>query len=165
MKSTRRHDSLILLSREHHYALMLCLRIHRGMVKHREDASWLQKKAADAIRFFEGDLIDHFGAEEEALFPAMRDLADATALIQELLSEHREMERLIECLRRARDESLATLLNQFADLLEAHIRKEERQLFPVYERQVSSTLARQVGQRVSERIGPAAQPKHPELLR
>jgi len=50
--SSRRHDSLIPLSREHQYALMLCLRIHRGLIEHDRDANWLVVKAWQAVRFF-----------------------------------------------------------------------------------------------------------------
>jgi hemerythrin-like domain-containing protein len=164
MSSTRRHDSLIPLSREHHYALMLCLRIRRGLLKHREDARWLQAKAADVGRFFEGDLVAHFQAEEEILFPAMRGLEGAPALIEELLEEHRELERMMGRLRGGQGETLVGALQAFADLLEAHIRKEERQLFPLYERQAPAELARRVGQEILDLIGTAAQPRQPELL-
>jgi iron-sulfur cluster repair protein YtfE (RIC family) len=126
--------------------------------------TWLQKKAA-AVQFFESDLALHFKAEEESLFPAMRDWPDASRLISELLNEHRELERSIEQLRGSRDASLAERLNEFADLLEAHIRKEERILFPLYEQQVPSEIASQVRQGIIDTIGHALQPRHPELLR
>src|ERR1051325_6583205 len=132
MKSPRRHDSLIPLSREHHYALLLCLRIHRGIEAHRADLNWLRIKAGNAVRFFASDLRLHFKAEEEVLFPAMRDLPAPRELINDLLAEHRELERLIERLRRAEDGLLPDLLCQFADLLESHIRREEQSLFPIY---------------------------------
>ena len=113
---SRRHDSLIPLSREHQYALMLCLRIHRGMIEHDEDANWLQMKAGVAVRFFEGELIAHFQAEEEVLFPAMRELSGATAIIDELLAEHETMRRLIDQLGRGEPGSLAsTFKREFAD--------------------------------------------------
>jgi hypothetical protein len=94
MGSSRRHDSLIPLSHEHHYGLMLCLRIHRGLSQHGGDERWLRAKAAQAAKFFRSDLTPHFRAEEEALFPAMRDFAGARELLEELISDHRELERL-----------------------------------------------------------------------
>ena len=101
MKSSRRHESLVPLSREHHYALMLCLRIHRGIEAHKEDLGWLRAKTEHAIRFFETDLALHFKAEEEVLFPAMCNFPGARELISLLLREHRELESLIEELGRA----------------------------------------------------------------
>lgn len=163
--STRRHDSLIPLSREHQYALMLCLRIHRGLIEHDNQNEWLQTKADQAVRFFEGELVTHFRAEEELLFPAMRELAGAPRIIEELLEEHREMGRLIDQLRKPEISSLASTLKEFADILEAHIRKEERELFPIYEQQASPEITFRVERAILSLIGPASQPKNPELLR
>ncbi|MEK6285735.1 MAG: hemerythrin domain-containing protein [Acidobacteriota bacterium] len=163
--SARRNDSLIPLSREHQYALMLCLRIHRGLIEHDADANWLQMKAGVAVRFFEGELAAHFQAEEEVLFPAMRELSGAQQIIDELLVEHGKMRRLIDELRQIELSSLASTLKEFADTLEAHIRKEERELFPIYEQQASPEIVFRVERAIFSLIGSAAQPRNPELLR
>jgi hemerythrin-like domain-containing protein len=99
MKSPRRHKSLIPLSREHHYGLMLCLRIHRGLPLRGNDETWVREKAGRAAQFFATDLAAHFRAEEVVLFPAMRGPAGASALLSELVPEHRELEALAERLR------------------------------------------------------------------
>jgi hemerythrin-like domain-containing protein len=165
MKSPRRHESLIPLSREHHYGLMLCLRIHRGLQLRSNDETWTREKAAQAAQFFATDLAAHFKAEEEALFPAMRDIAGASELLNELLSEHRKLETLAGRLRGSQVRQLVDALGEFADLLEAHIRKEERELFPLYERLVSDEVAAEVERAVKGVIGNARQPKNPELLK
>lgn len=164
MKKARRHESLIPLSREHHYALMICLRINRGLPAHGDEAGWLQAKTRQVTLFFESDLAAHFKAEEEVLFPAMRTTAEAASLIQELCDEHRSLERLVQQLRSAEAHSIAATLREFAGLLKAHIRKEERLLFPIYEREISASEAAQVERNIQAMIGPALQPKHPELL-
>ncbi len=164
MKSNRRHESLIPLSREHHYGLLVCLRIHRGIENHQADLSWLNERAEKVVRFFESDLKAHFKAEEEIVFPAMSGIEDSRAMIDQLVDEHRKLEKLVQRLRKARELRLAALLREFADLLEAHIRTEERALFPRYEQGVSSELARQVGLRVLELVGTTMKPKRPELL-
>ena len=137
MKTGRRHESLIPLSREHHYGLLVCLRIHRGIAKHHTDLDWLSERAERVVRFFESDLRTHFEAEEEILFPAMRKIEEAHAVIEQLIKEHRDLTRLVDRLRRSRGLQLSPMLQEFADLLEAHIRQEERVLFPCYERTVS----------------------------
>ena len=164
-RSHRRHASLIPLSREHQYALLLCLRIRQDVAKSPSDAERLRQRAAAAVQFFDEELTLHFKVEEETLFPAMSGWPEASALISELQQEHRELEGLIESLRRASDVSLTDRLAQFAKRLEAHIRKEERALFPIFERQVTPELARLLGQEIIETIGLALQPRHPELLR
>lgn len=163
--SSRRHDSLIPLSREHQYALMLCLRIHRGLTEHGDDTEWLGTKAGQAVRFFDGELVTHFRAEEESLFPAMRELSGAPRIIEELLAEHQEIRRLIDQLRKIEVSSLAATLKDFADTLEAHIRKEERELFPIYEQQASPEITFRVERAILDLIGSASQPRNPELLR
>jgi iron-sulfur cluster repair protein YtfE (RIC family) len=164
MKSTRRHDSLIPLSREHHYGLMACLRIHRGLPKHRADLSWLDQRAKKTVLFFDGDLTPHFKAEEEILFPAMRHFPSAADLVTGLISDHRKLQGLVQKLRQVEGLGLAGILEEFADTLENHIRREERELFPLYEQQVTADLAGQIGERITNALGTASHPKHPELL-
>lgn len=164
MKASRRHNSLIPLSREHHYGLLVCLRIHRGLGTHLEDRDWLQERAQKVLRFFQGDLSTHFKVEEEIVFPAMSGISKAAETIHQLISEHRQIEILVQQLRQEDGRRLALLLQEFADLLEVHIRREERILFPFYEAQVPSELAKQVGEQILEFIGDAAQPRDPTLL-
>lgn len=163
--SSRRDDSLIPLSRGHQYALMLCLRIHRGLIEHEADANWRQMKAGIAVRFFEGELAAHFQAEEEMLFPAMRELSGASQIIDDLLAEHETMRRLIDQLRQSDVDSLAATLKEFADTLETHIRKEERELFPIYEEHALPETIARVERAIFSLIGSASQPRNPELLR
>ncbi|MFY9610204.1 MAG: hemerythrin domain-containing protein [Blastocatellia bacterium] len=162
---SRRHDSLIPLSREHQYALMLCLRIHRGLIEHGPDTNWLQMKAGQAVQFFDGELATHFKAEEEFLFPPMRELSGAPQIIDELVVEHGKLRGLIDRLRQIERSSLASTLKEFADTLEAHIRKEERELFPIYEQQASPETILRVERAIFSLIGSASQPRNPELLR
>jgi iron-sulfur cluster repair protein YtfE (RIC family) len=164
MKKAKRHESLIPLSREHHYALMLCLRINRGLPDNGADAGWLKTKARQAIMFFESNLVTHFKAEEEILFPAMREMDQANALIVELRDEHQRLESLVQQLRSAELNSTEATLRGFAGLLEAHIRKEERLLFPIYESGIQGSTAEQVGRNIQALIGTALQPTNPELF-
>lgn len=164
MNSRRRHESLIPLSREHHYGLLVCLRIHRGLETHETDREWLRERAQRVIRFFETDLRAHFEAEEEIVFPAMSGMEEAEATIAQLIGEHRGLLALVDRLRQSPNLELSPLLREFADLLEAHIRKEERILFPCYEQNISPKVAGQVKSQILEVIGSAMKPKHPELL-
>ena len=141
------------------------MRIHRGMPLYGKDETWVLTKAAQAAEFFASDLTAHFKAEEETLFPAMQDFIGVSELLNKLRSEHREMERLVERLRASEGVGLIEALGEFADLLEAHIRKEERELFPLYEEQADVALKEAVGRAIKDVIGDARQPRNPELLR
>jgi iron-sulfur cluster repair protein YtfE (RIC family) len=164
MNTGMRHESLTPLSREHHYGLLVCLRIHRGMENHETDLVWLTERAEKVIRFFETDLTMHFEAEEKIVFPAMNGIDEARTTVEQLLSDHRDLARLVTRLREAVGVELSPLLREFADLLEAHIRKEERVLFPCYEHNISPEKAGQVQIQVLEIIGSAMKPKNPVLL-
>jgi hemerythrin-like domain-containing protein len=164
MGNSRRHDSLIPLSREHHYGLMVCLRIHRGLPKNKENAEWLRERARKAIEFFQSDLTAHFKIEEEAVFPIMDEFAESRDTVHALIEQHRNIEDLVLQLRHGNELTLPALLLQFADLLEKHIRMEERVLFPSYENLVSPDIAGQVGDKIVKAIGTAAKPNRSELL-
>jgi iron-sulfur cluster repair protein YtfE (RIC family) len=151
MTISRRHDSLIPLSHDHHHALVLCLHIHRGLEKQHEDETWLTAITEEAIGFYESDLTPHFKLEEEVLFPAMQNFSEAAELIEELINEHRRLENFIERLRQMNIDGLEETLTQLADLLKSHIRKEENILFPIYEKLMAKELADKIGQEIKAR--------------
>ena len=115
-----RHSSLIPLSRQHHNALALCVRIERGL---REDTS--PAKAAELARkatdLFELEIRNHFDIEERILFPAIREVLGPMPLVEELVAEHRQLEALVA--------GLPATLAKFAAMLSKHIRREEGELF------------------------------------
>ncbi len=166
MGSSRRHESIVPLSREHHFGLMLCLRIRQGLRTRGADADWLRKKSEDTAVFFDSNLAQHFKAEEEVVFPELRAVPSAAELLDDLVSEHRRLEALVEQLRLHTDsnQSPADLLKEFAETLEAHIRREERTLFPLYELQIPAERARAVGRALQARLGTGSEPRHPEAL-
>jgi hemerythrin-like domain-containing protein len=141
MTRRRRHQSLIPLSHQHRDALMVAFRLHHpappGPVTAMTPASTPQSRAADALAFFRDHLVGHFRAEEDALFPVLRARLTADppriALLDRLVAEHRRLEALRDGVAAAGEDeaSLAPTLAAFADLLEAHVRCEERELFEV----------------------------------
>lgn len=136
----RRDPSLIPLSHDHHHGLVRVFEIRQAL---RADLG-LEAQALETRRFYEEELVPHFRAEEESVFPAIGDATDAGAEdIARLLDEHRQLRTMIEAL----DPSPARL-GAFADLLERHIRFEERELFGVYQEHVKpaarATVEREV---------------------
>src|SRR5262245_15781600 len=135
-----RDASLIPLSRQHHNALALCVLSRRALAA---DSS--PESAADVARRvidrYEVELINHFEIEEQVLFPA----CGALPLVEQLIQEHRAMERMVRDLRSA---PTAALLEQFFELLTGHVRREERELFEELQR----TLPREVLDRLGAEI-------------
>lgn len=134
----RRHNALIPLSQDHRRALALAFRLHHPAppwpVTPTTPASTLASRAAETLAFFRDQLVEHFAIEEEVLFPALRSAFAAGgaehALVDRVIAEHRELEALRAQIESASGEvPLAEALTAFADLLESHVRNEERGLF------------------------------------
>jgi iron-sulfur cluster repair protein YtfE (RIC family) len=145
--------------------LLLCLQINKGIPAHFADADWLKSKAEHVVEFFDDDLTPHFRAEEQVLFPAMGSFSEAVELIADLLSDHRRLTGLVDRVRAIDEQTLAVDLVEFAAALEGHVRKEERELFPIYEALVSTNVANDVARGVIERVGTALEPHHPERFK
>ncbi|HWH80269.1 MAG TPA: hemerythrin domain-containing protein [Candidatus Binatus sp.] len=141
-----RHPSLVPLSHDHHHGLALALRCRKqalGQLKPMGVAG-LQERAKEIVDFYRADLIAHFRAEEEILFPLMRATAAANgALLDDLIRQHGEIAQAIGPLESGL--GLSKLLFDIGDLLERHIRREERELFPLFETQVDPAKAEMIG--------------------
>ena len=147
----KRDANLVPLSRQHFRALVLCMRIHRK----RTARSVLQR---EMVALYSDDVRFHFQAEEKFLFPAARRIAAVAPLVRELRAEHTRLRRAFTAARRRTLKSGELL--RFADLLESHIRKEERRLFEQCQKQMSSEEMGNVGRRMEkyfEKCGAAAQ--------
>jgi iron-sulfur cluster repair protein YtfE (RIC family) len=150
MRSSKRHESLIPLSHQHHHGLVLSHRVLRDLPGLRGDSQALALVAGEVVEFFERDLLAHFAAEEEVLFPAMEQQLGKLTIIDELLGEHRQMRVLVQEL--SRKGSGAKTVEAFAELLRDHIRKEERDLFPIYDQRMSESAQSAVGDGIRQRL-------------
>ena len=121
----KRSSALIRLSREHHLALVLAKRARHMGAENTEAACRFMTQAFD---IFTRELEPHFHAEESALLPALESAGELD-LVRRTRSEHEELRRLANRLQ-AKD---ATSLRRFGELLEAHVRFEERELFALAE--------------------------------
>lgn len=90
---------------------------------------------ARAVERYDAELLNHFEAEEQILFPAVRE-AVGVQLVDALTAEHRQMEALIAQLRIGASRAV---LEEFLELLRAHIRREENELFEAVQNNVSSS--------------------------
>lgn len=118
----KRSPALAPLSRDHHVALALALRVRR------DGASPADREAF--VRFLASETTQHFAVEEEVLLPAVADLLPPSDPdVIRLLDEHAELRRRSAALVAAGDAGDADL-RAAGDLLTRHVRFEERVLFP-----------------------------------
>jgi len=119
-----RDKNLIPLSHQHQHALALCVRIERASPIPAGDINAWQKEIA---HIFQNEIHGHFDAEEHVLFPAALQFDELQTLVSQLISEHGELRQKFALAIAA---SMGPNdLSALGQLLSAHIRKEERQLF------------------------------------
>src|SRR5262245_23808905 len=119
-----RDKSLIPLSRQHQHALALCVRIDRAA---QADTLDVQAFQAEIQQIVEQEIAIHFAAEERNVFSVAIRFAELQPIVAELLAEH---DVLRKAFTQAESRTMtAENLKAFGEMLSAHIRKEERQLF------------------------------------
>ncbi len=135
-KPIKRHISLQPLSRDHHHTLLLVWKIRKALKEHVE----LDRVDQYVTWFYQQYALPHFDMEEKFIYPV---LGDQHELIVQALDEHKKLKAYFEA--KGKDEIAYTAL---ADLLEKHIRFEERTLFNVVqelatEQQLQAILEKQ----------------------
>jgi hemerythrin-like domain-containing protein len=130
----KRHSALIPLSRDHHNGLVQALRLRRAAAE--GDASARLAAAGGFVEFFRNEERGHLRDEEEELFPLfLRHVESQPAPLREARVQHVQLEGFARTLEIAVAAGSADRepLDAVGELLDAHIRLEERQLFPLIE--------------------------------
>jgi hemerythrin-like domain-containing protein len=149
-----RDQNLIPLSHQHQHALALCVRIDRAI---QADDADLEVWQPEIQQIYEQEVANHFAAEEKELFPAAQRISfELSTLVAELSSEHTSLRGLF-ALAAARKMSANDLQN-FAEKLSAHIRKEERQLFQAMQKMMPPEELTRLGKALDKAlaVGPDA---------
>ena len=123
----KRHNALAPLSRDHHHALVVAQRL-----KHASEAT-----AADArnafLEYWRADGQRHFREEEEILLPSYAGHGGVEEpIVARVLIDHVRIRRLADEL--SADAAPIAALHALGELLGEHVRREERELFPLIER-------------------------------
>lgn len=122
----KRSATLQPLSREHHTALTLAKACERAAQS--RDENLVAETCQRVIRAFSDELEPHFQVEEQSLLPLLHS-AENWPLAQRTMADHQQLRALLDDLRRNDAEALGS----FGKYLTAHVRFEERELFPVIE--------------------------------
>jgi iron-sulfur cluster repair protein YtfE (RIC family) len=130
----KRHPSLVPLSHDHHHGLALALRCRKqalGQIKP-TGAEGLRLRAREFLTLYAAELRSHFEAEEGILFPKMSlHVPEGQELIADLMRDHESVRLAVPKLQET--VGLGKVIFDLGDLLERHIRREERELFPLFE--------------------------------
>jgi iron-sulfur cluster repair protein YtfE (RIC family) len=145
----KRHPSLRQFSEDHHQGLVNARRLRRTASGKGGNPAGT---ARDFLEFWQSDTSLHFRKEEEVLLPVLAryggDLGERPIL--QMLTQHALIRGLAMQLsdELKQDEVREDTLRNLGEKLEAHIRLEEREVFPLME----ETLPERALQEVSSRL-------------
>jgi hypothetical protein len=146
----KRSRELRPLSSEHHQALLVAFQLKKGLAGHPEAAGAPRDLPGllGLARNFDAQLFrTHAKAEEELLGKWLTD-----ADMARLRGEHQELSRLLDAARTARPVELRAHLSAYADLLDRHVRWEERELLPYAEGHVDEATLAAIGGELEKRL-------------
>jgi len=154
-KPIKRNQSLVKLSREHHFSLLFGWKIRQG-IKNNTAPS---RMVPYAEYFWKHHLLPHFREEEEILFVPASD-----PLVLRAKEEHVQIRQLIESLLDPQDVTLKAQLLLLADQLDKHIRFEERELFPHLEKILLPDQLERIGRQLQEAAGPEEEDRYEDAF-
>ncbi|MBS1511039.1 MAG: hemerythrin domain-containing protein [Bacteroidetes bacterium] len=124
-KPLKRSKQLTPLSKEHHDGLLCCWKINQGLANNIS----IDRIASYLLDFYDKHLVRHFEEEEQLIFPLLSS-DNSNRLEAEL--HHNMLREMIATFRDVTQ--IPTLsLRYFSEILDRHIRFEERVLFPQIE--------------------------------
>lgn len=123
----KRNQNLETLSWEHHDGLVVAFRLQQG-VKKGIDSKILSNYI---LNIWEHALQHHFWQEEEIIGSNLKENSEGKKMLSQMLEEHHKITNLIKELKQNKDDYSNIL--KFAEMLNKHIRFEERKLFPLVE--------------------------------
>lgn len=124
IKPIKRSKELAPLSREHHNGLLFAWKIKQGL----SNGTPLETLCNYTRWFWSNHLEPHFKDEEKVL---VRFLPADNLLVQQMIQEHAQIRDLVISLDKEIEPNSLKLLSEY---INAHIRFEERELFPYVEK-------------------------------
>lgn len=122
----KRHDALAPLSRDHHHALVVAQRLKRA-----GEATAANARQA-FLEYWRADGQRHFREEEDILLPSFAGYGDPEApIVARVLIDHVRIRRLADEV--AAERPPIGVLQALGEQLGDHVRREERELFPLIE--------------------------------
>ncbi len=124
-----RHPSLQDLSRDHYFTLVQAQRLKRA------EQATVHTVAAEFLRFWRDQMVHHFRQEEEILLPVFVRYrpADDPAVVTVLVQHVEIARRVIDLSAREGLPDRVAVAHDLGELIDQHIRHEERVLFPAIE--------------------------------
>ncbi|MGV3706289.1 MAG: hemerythrin domain-containing protein [Arcticibacter sp.] len=142
----KRNKNLVELSKDHHHGLLLGWKIKQGL----KSGVPLSELTSYVKYFASAALFPHFDEEENQLLPFL-DAQDSYRI--RTIQEHLQLKQMIGELSGSEPTDEALLL-AFTGALDAHIRFEERELFPYMEKLLDDEQLEEAGKLLAEQHQP-----------
>lgn len=136
----KRDPNIVALSKDHHFGLLFCWKLTEGI----KGNISLERIKAYVDYFWSKHLADHFNEEEELLFNIVID-----SFCDKAKQDHQIIKTEIERIKNDEDIRKDDYLH-LAQLINLHIRFEERVLFPHLELLLSKHQLEEVGHRLKQ---------------
>lgn len=144
----KRSEHLEPLSHDHYAGLHVVRRLQSGL----EKRAPAEEMEAFVVHFWDTYLVEHFRQEEALLVPAL-ERTEGSELAVQMMGEHRALRRITEAMRAGT--SAEDALDRFATVLQAHIRFEEREVFPYLEQHLRPAALQTIGAQLhAEHVDP-----------
>jgi hypothetical protein len=135
-KPIKRSEPIKKLSQEHHFCLLFCWKLRQGV---RKDVP--PERIWRYVQYFWSEHLNpHFKAEEKILFVPFAD-----DRVERAMHEHQQISQFIANLERHPAFVVPEKFTELAAMVDAHVRYEERQLFPHLERNLTTDQLEKVG--------------------
>ncbi len=125
----KRHEALIPLSREHHGTLILARLLRSDAPAYKGLPLESKAKAEYAMKYYREELLQHF-EQEEKMIPLLKGInTRLDELLASMKTEHERLHTLFNSINL--DFELSPQLDKLGRNLESHVRKEDREIFPL----------------------------------
>ncbi len=138
-KPIKRNENIVKLSKDHHASLLFCWKIRQGIKYH----IGVERLIKYVQYFWKHHFSLHFKEEEDFLFAPLKD-----EVVQKAIDDHLKIKSSIEQLTGLGTENKEILLSNIAEMVDQHVRFEERVLFPYLEQKLSVKQLEEIGNQI-----------------
>lgn len=139
-KPIKRNEHILKLSKEHHFSLLFCWKIKQGL-----NGEIPSQRIIKYVQYFSAHfLIPHFREEELFLFPALND-----EKVDKAIEQHKQINNIIAGISLHDENNTKKALQRIAELVDDHVRYEERELFPYIESKLSNEQLAVIGEELN----------------
>jgi hemerythrin-like domain-containing protein len=140
-KPIKRNQHIMRLSKDHHFSLLFCWKVRQGL-KHETQTERIIKYVQ---YFWKHHLEPHFREEETILFSPLKD-----EWVQKAINDHKQIRKQLNQLPANSVDDTKKQLKDWANLIDDHVRYEERELFPHLEKRLSEDQLEKIGKQLDE---------------